>query len=190
MFLHFGLIKPFITNLIVAFSELERLAICFKLQIMGKLIYTCFLFFSYLPGGSEMGWQYFKKLNSNCYYCIFLEGLTCRIHSLLAKSRALADQLTNQGKCINHKFNCSWMEPLHLLCILNVLCKMIGWKCLFIKKILYSILFYSIYLFIYWPHHTAYRISVPRPGIEPGLRQWKPGIQTTRPPGKPHFFFF
>ena len=26
-------------------------------------------------------------------------------------------------------------------------------------------------------------ISVPRPGMEPGPRQWKPGILTTRPPG-------
>lgn len=39
----FGLIKPFITNLIVAFSEHGKLAICFKFQITEKLIYIFFL---------------------------------------------------------------------------------------------------------------------------------------------------
>ena len=33
------------------------------------------------------------------------------------------------------------------------------------------------------PCHLACGISVSQPGIEPGPRQWKPGILTTRPPG-------
>ena len=38
---------------------------------------------------------------------------------------------------------------------------------------------------LFWPHCTACKISVPQPGIEPGPRQWKPRILTTRPPGDP-----
>lgn len=34
---------------------------------------------------------------------------------------------------------------------------------------------------LFWSHHTASRISVPRPGTEPRPQPWKPGILTTRP---------
>ena len=37
-------------------------------------------------------------------------------------------------------------------------------------------------------HCVAYGISVPQPGIEPGPRQWKRRILTTRPPGNSSFF--
>ena len=43
----------------------------------------------------------------------------------------------------------------------------------------------NFYLF-FWLCHASYRVSVPRPGIEPGPWQWKPGILATRPPGNPH----
>ena len=48
-------------------------------------------------------------------------------------------------------------------------------------------------LMSFWPRRAACGISVPRPGIEPGPRQWKPRILTTRPPGNSFvllFFFF
>ena len=34
-------------------------------------------------------------------------------------------------------------------------------------------LFLKFILFIFWPHHAACRIIVPRPGIEPVPLQWK-----------------
>ena len=55
---------------------------------------------------------------------------------------------------------------------------------LFFKK---TFIFY-FYLFIYWLHHVPYGISVSQPGIEPGPRQWKPWILTTKPPGNSHYF--
>lgn len=60
LFLHF-------TNVIVAFSELERLANCFKLQIMRKLIYVWlsgFFFFLLFARKLRNGFAIFKQLNS------------------------------------------------------------------------------------------------------------------------------
>ena len=51
------------------------------------------------------------------------------------------------------------------------------WNCVTQRRITLCLF---IYLFIYfWPQ----QISVPWPGIEPRLQQWKPRILTTRPPG-------
>ena len=44
-------------------------------------------------------------------------------------------------------------------------------------KVLFMFLFF-------WPCHTACRILVPRPGIEPGPRQLKHRVLSTGPPGK------
>ena len=41
----------------------------------------------------------------------------------------------------------------------------------------------SLYLFIYWLSCTAWVISVPWPGTEPGPGQWKCRAMTTRSPG-------
>ena len=40
----------------------------------------------------------------------------------------------------------------------------------------------------FFPCHTACRISVPWPGLEPGLWQWKCRILTARPSGNSQFF--
>ena len=54
-----------------------------------------------------------------------------------------------------------------------------------------SFKFFKTYLFIYlicfWPQNAAAwsRISVPRPGIKPGLQQWKHQILTTDQQGTP-----
>lgn len=97
----------------------------------GKVNLHLFYYYYYAKR-LRKGFAIFIKPNNNCYYCIFLEGLGCRIHSLLAQSRALSDQLTNQRKCINHKFNWNWLE-LHIFsiksnCILNAWCKITGWE--------------------------------------------------------------
>ena len=42
-------------------------------------------------------------------------------------------------------------------------------------------------IFFFLPHHTACRILVPRPGIEPWPWQWKHWVPTTGTPGNSHF---
>ena len=151
MFLHF-------TNVTVAFSELERLANCFKLQIMRKLIYIWLSVFFFLFPICQEAQKWVCNIETtkqlNYYYCIFLEGLKCRIYSLLAKSRAFADQLTKENlliinlTAIDLNFHLFLIESSFAL--FNVLCKMTGQKCLFVK----------IFLFIYRLSHTALGFSV------------------------------
>ena len=65
----------------------------------------------------------------------------------------------------------------------------------FFPTIIPGLVFYFAYLFSYfhlfafllffflWPHHTAFRIKVRQPRIEPGSQQWKCQLLTTEPPG-------
>ena len=55
--------------------------------------------------------------------------------------------------------------------------------CIYKIMTLYTSLYFLIFFFIFWPHRTACGISVLQPRIEPGPRQWKRWILTTRPPG-------
>ena len=50
--------------------------------------------------------------------------------------------------------------------------------CVYIYMCIYIYIF-----FFFWPHHKAYRILVPQPGVKPGLRQWRHRVLTTGPPG-------
>ena len=54
----------------------------------------------------------------------------------------------------------------------------------------FSTLILSIFEEGWWSRacHTGFRISVPRPGIEPGPWQWKSRTLTTKPPGIPSQF--
>ena len=54
----------------------------------------------------------------------------------------------------------------------------LGFFCLFFCFVLFCFV-----CLCFWLCCVACRISVPGSGIEPGPRQWKPGILTTRPPG-------
>lgn len=44
------------------------------------------------------------------------------------------------------------------------------------------------FVLLFWPHRTAYRILVPRPGTEPALLRWKGGASPAGLPGKPSAF--
>ena len=45
------------------------------------------------------------------------------------------------------------------------------------------------FVFCFWPRCAACRILVPRPGTEPGPRQWKRQVLTTGPPGNSPVLF-
>ena len=58
----------------------------------------------------------------------------------------------------------------------------------FVQRLPYLFIYLFVCLFVCLPRGTSAwcGVSVPRPGIEHGLQQWKCQIPTTRPPGNSH----